>query len=378
MLRRNDTERRARETFHRQDLIFKLSMSLALFAGFVSIVASILLKPTSDSVVFVDIVRDVGLDILRDVGIALLIAVVATVSIEMYASSRLREHIAFDVLSAAYSKVVPEEIYTQVTDHVFRSNVFRRNWNVIIKALPRDRRSGTVVITAEYSYDVENLNEHAMLFPIIASIDLDDPPPDTNIPRFLTFTVFDEQKGFLVTEEDTRKLLAKTAEAVDVMRSTNKDSIEPQREKNLTARRDPRELSLTAEVNIPGRRRVGVSFQVQRAIRVPGYYVLTSATPADGIRITINVDGFRMAVVPLHPDGEKLRNPQRDTWVFDAGILPWQGFRFTSEISTDVRSAQAALEQAQIEQEGLRQIIRGLEEEVSRLKAMESQETRTT
>jgi hypothetical protein len=117
---------------------------------------------------------------------------------------------------------------------------------------------------------------------------------------------------------------------------------------------------------------------VQRAIRVPGYYVLTSATPADGIRITINVDGFRMAVVPLHSDGEKLRNPQRDTWVFDAGILPWQGFRFTSEISTDVRSAQAALEQAQIEQEGLKQIIHGLEEEVSRLKAMESQETRTT
>jgi hypothetical protein len=59
-----------------------------------------------------------GPDLLRDVGIALLIAVFVTLVIELYASSRLREHISYDVLSAAYAKVVPEEIYTVQRQHL--------------------------------------------------------------------------------------------------------------------------------------------------------------------------------------------------------------------------------------------------------------------
>lgn len=73
-------------------------------------------------------------DLSRDLGIALLISVIATFLIEKYASDRLREDIARDVLSAAYLKVVPKEIFAQVADNVFRSEVYRTDWEVHINA----------------------------------------------------------------------------------------------------------------------------------------------------------------------------------------------------------------------------------------------------
>ena len=68
---------------------------------------------------------------------------------------------------------------------------------------------------------------------------------------------------------------------------------------------------------------------------MPGHYILSAPNPADGIIITIAVDGFRLNVVPLHPDRKALHHQQgSNTWEFHAGILPWQGFRFTSQIGT--------------------------------------------
>ena len=71
---------------------------------------------------------DLIADVVRDIGIALIISVIVTFSIEKYASDRLREHITYDVLSAAYAKVVPEKIYSQIADNIFRSDTYRRDW----------------------------------------------------------------------------------------------------------------------------------------------------------------------------------------------------------------------------------------------------------
>jgi hypothetical protein len=263
-------------------------------------------------------------DLLRDLGIAIVIAVIVTFSIEKYSSDRLREHITYDVLSAAYAKVIPDQVYTQVADNVFRSNVYRRNWEVHInaKAQPLEPH-GTAVITAAYSYDVENLNEHQIPFEVVLSIDLDDPPPDDNVPKFLSFSVSDDHNQPLVQAADANSLMNKPATSIKLN--------EPERKGNVVLQRDTREMKITADVKIPPRRSITINFQVERAIRVPGHYVLSAPVPADGIRIITAVEGFRLTVVPLHPDHEALRNPQRDTWEFDAALLPWQGFRFTAE-----------------------------------------------
>jgi hypothetical protein len=63
--------------------------------------------------------------------------------------------------------------------------------------------------------------------------------------------------------------------------------------------------------------------------------VLNAPVPADGIKIILNVDGLNMAVVPLHPERNALSHPQPDTWRFDAGLLPWQGFRFTADVEDE-------------------------------------------
>lgn len=91
-------------------------------------------------------------------------------------------------------------------------------------------------------------------------------------------------------------------------------------------------MRFAAQVPIPPLRSVRVTYEVERAIRVPGDFVLNARVPADGIKIIIDVHGFKLDVFPLHPNRDALRRLQRDTWKFEAGILPWQGFRFTADL----------------------------------------------
>lgn len=258
-------------------------------------------------------------DLLRDLGIALVISVFVTVAIELRASGRLREHIAFDVLSAAYAKVVPEEIYTQIRDNVFRSMVYRRNWDVRIKGDRQqvDKSAGTAIINAKYSYDLENLNERKIKYPVSIGIDLDVLLPGKDIPKLKLIAISDERDQPLIQEEHATALLGKQNELTSS-------------EGNLTFERTKQEMLFIALVPISARGRVKITFEVERAIRIPGNFVLNAPVPADGIKITLNVDGFQLAVLPLHPNRLALRNPQPDTWQFDDGILPWQGFRFTA------------------------------------------------
>jgi hypothetical protein len=79
-----------------------------------------------------------GPEIIRDLSIALLVSVFVTVSIELYAGKRLRTQIAGEVLEAAeaaFEKFIPDVIYKEVADNVFRSNVFRRQWSVDMSVL---------------------------------------------------------------------------------------------------------------------------------------------------------------------------------------------------------------------------------------------------
>jgi hypothetical protein len=200
-------------------------------------------------------------DAVRDLGIALILSVIVTVVIEKNASDRLREHIAHDVLTAAYAKVIPEEIYTQVADNVFRSNVYRRKWEVKINAKLADKVKGIAIINVFYFYELENLNGHAITYPIPGVIDLDVPLEDQDIPKFKWIEIFDKHNPELVLEKDTRALLAKQKEATH-------------REGNLTFTRNKQEMRFAAQVPISPEGKVTVKYEVERAIRVPGDYVL--------------------------------------------------------------------------------------------------------
>ncbi len=349
-----DHTKELKATFSRQKWIFNLSLLLCAFFGVLCIGGSVIwrqsaresrellifelghstsgagvpsTRPFDDKMIREFLTNStenaaLGADIMRDLGIALLISVFVTFSIERYAGSRLREHITYDVLSAAYAKVVPDKIYTQVADSVFRSDVYRRNWEAHINSDAEQlyRSEGIAIITATYSYDLENLNEHTIRFSVVASIDLDVAAPSENIPRFGSFEVCDERGHPLVAQQHIQ----------DLLKTSPRRSIE--RRGNVVLRRDGQVMDLTAHVRIPGRRKITVRYQVQRPIRVPGDFVLTAFVPADGIRIIISVSGFKLTVVPLHPHREALLHPQADTWTFDAGILPFQSFRLASEL----------------------------------------------
>ncbi|MGA7630519.1 MAG: hypothetical protein WCB11_07110 [Terriglobales bacterium] len=274
-----------------------------------------------------------GPDVARDLGIALLIAVFVTISIELYAGSRLRQQISYDVLSAGYAKLVPEKVFTQINDSVFKSDVIRNNWQVHITGNAEKEqllKKGTVTITASYYYEIENLKAQQIPYDVLASIDIDDPPPSDKLPFFERFAVYDDQRdqrNRLVEEADVNALTQKCPSQIN----------QPLRKGNLTLERVGQALNLTAKVKIPARSFIRVNFAVQREIRVPGNYVLSSNVPADGIEIMINVTGFKLTAVPLHPHRQGLIPRTDDTSHFDAAILPWQGFRFVSEVAPSLQ-----------------------------------------
>lgn len=163
-------------------------------------------------------------------------------------------------------------------------------------------------ITSAYVYDLENLNGHDITFLVEASIDLDDPPPERNIPRFVSFEVSDESDRALVKAEHVSQLLSLGCPNTGVTETRG----------NLSLERKGQEMMLKAQVGIRARHRVTVKFRVERAIRVPGNYILSAPVPADGIKIIVNVHGFNLNVVALHPDREAMNHPQADTWEFRA------------------------------------------------------------
>jgi hypothetical protein len=274
-----DNEQRLKGAQSRQELCFRLWMLVLMLAGILTVIGAVVWKheypeskekllilqigqsmaaagadPADGSVAqptksLADLVAELimasnqqdvlagAADIIRDLGIALVISVIATVVIERYATDRLRQHIPHDVLSAAYAKVIPEKIYTQVADNVFRSNVYRRNWEVHINAKLHLIHQGIAIINASYFYKLENfyfyklenLNEHEIKYPISVGIDIDVPLEDQDIPKFKLIEIYDEHNPELVLKEHTGALLAKQNELTH-------------REGNLTFTRNSQEM----------------------------------------------------------------------------------------------------------------------------------------
>ena len=117
---------------------------LCLFAGVGLVVASVFWRGEADKLL--------GPDVVRDLGIALLVSVFVTFAIELYASKRVRQELTYHALSAAYQQIVPEEIFDQIKDNVFQSDVYRRNWEVHIHDLEYPRASGNTAILSQNTH----------------------------------------------------------------------------------------------------------------------------------------------------------------------------------------------------------------------------------
>jgi hypothetical protein len=277
----------------------------------------------------------VGPELLRDLGIALLVSVFVTFVIERYASNRLREHITYDVLSAAYAKVVPQQIYRQVADNVFRSDVYRRNWEVHIQTKGKTediQQSHVAIVRGTTTYEVENLNEQEIRFEVSGGIDMDVRVADQIIPRFHKITLTDQSNRQLfnecISDNDAKNLL--------------KDGGSPIRIGEGFLRQQDQQIRFAVPVSIPGRGKIGVTFEGERAVHVPGNYVLYATAPADGIKIVVSGDQLHLEVFPLHPNRTALRRPSSNTWQFECGILPWQGFQLRCAIAAAREGLQGA------------------------------------
>jgi hypothetical protein len=288
-------------------------------------------------------------DLIRDLGVALLIAVIVTIVIEKYSSDRLRESIALDVISAAYMKVVPSEIYTEIADNIFRSDVCRRKWKINIKAerwLSEQRAKHVAIVSSVTTYDVENLNNHPIRFEVSGGIDndIDMEGMGCPFPRFDSIKIANSppKNGSAPSRDDTGTLLDVTIPPKDSEKVlTREGQTIDYRYKNLVLVLESthQQIRFGVPVTIPAGQTIGVEFKSARGIRVPGSIVLYATAPADGIDITVKSDEneIKFRVIPLHPNRNALKpdsvsgvSPSGE-WHFESGILPWQGFQLKSD-----------------------------------------------
>jgi len=298
---------------------FQKFLVAALLVGGCLVLSSVAIRSSDGNEYIVDLVRDLG--------IGLIVSVFVVVFIEWRAGLTLRAEIATDVLEAVYRNVVPDVIFKQVRDSIFRSHVLRTGWKLDIKVLPiaqhedmyeaaRNSAGSNEVylIESEVSYDLKNLHDGTIEYNVSHGIDLDVPVKKMGIPRFTAVELGGKEE---------------LAEG----RSSELFTDPPRKHGTLTlATEGNKQVRFSKQVLLPREGTTHVRYQLLRAIRAPGIYVLASSTPAAGIEIAIeSTPELKFDVRPLHPQSEHLLTVEPGRrWKFTDGILPWQGFQIVS------------------------------------------------
>jgi hypothetical protein len=299
------------------ETFFRWFLMLPLAAGLILILGSALLRSAKAG--------EYAIDLPRDIGIGLIVSVLVVVFIEWRAGQTLRTEIASDVLEAVFRRTIPDIIFSQVRDCVFRSDVLRRNWEVSLTVLPPSEyaeiyravreaagSSEVFLIESQVNYDLENLNDNDIAFSLTHGVDSELVDSDRGIPGFRELQFGDELHRF--DPDDLRTLYR-----------DRKPQIEPTISLSFAG---PTEVLVSKQLRLPRKGCVSARYRAVRAVRVPGIYVISCATPADGIRVkATGPSNLGFDVKPLHPQAAHIKAEGTGRWSFDYGMLPWQGIQ---------------------------------------------------
>jgi hypothetical protein len=302
-----------------------LYLVCALFIGIILILVSAIFRTSADS--------EYLIDISRDIGIGFIVSVLVVTFIEWRAGLTLRTEIAEDVLEAVFRRIVPDVIFDQVRDSTFRSDVLRRDWQIQLTILPveenraayravRDQAKTEQVylIQSTVTYALENLNDSDISFPLTHGIDSELSIEEHGIPCFTEL----EFGGDLYRFEPT-EIFSRYGEGESFV------------DRGLTLSREPNEMLAEKTVQINRAGTTVVRYKLIRALRVPGIYVISCATPADGVTVQISgVSELGFDVRPLHPQARHIAESESGRrWTFPYGMLPWQGIQIVSYLGRD-------------------------------------------
>jgi len=299
--------------------LFQVYLLSALFVGVGFVIASALIREAGGN--------EIVLDVVRDLGIGLLVSVFVVVFIEWRAGLTLRKEIATDVLEAVYRKTVPPPIFDQIRDSTFRSDVLRCDWKLDIAVLDvaeheqlysrvRGAPGGENIYLMEstVSYRLKNLNDHSIGYLVSHGIDLDIRVPGEGVPCFTEVNI---GKDRFSIDQDQRRSLIDGGACMHAGLSLELDG--------------ESEVLFARQAQLPRSGDVDIRYKLLRAIRAPGLYVLSCATPADGISIKIDgPENLAFTVRPLHPQGPEIKEENPGHWEFQFGMLPWQGVQVVS------------------------------------------------
>jgi hypothetical protein len=240
--------------------------------------------------------------LLRDFGIAIVIAVLITVIIETKARARLQDELRLGVLEAAYQRLIPPALFEDVKGHVIGAKVLKKDWAIRMTVYQDAAITDHLVSNTIVTYQLHNLTGATVqeILEFVLDEDVTGVDDKSRIPRFESIKIgMKEYKG--------SDLVAKL-------------------------RADGFGCSLPVSI---GKEPLPVVLTMKEIVRVPDVTVWSTTKATEGAEVTISKAGLehiKFEVQALHPDRKSRMTEQIEgvKWVFEGGMLPWQGFRIRS------------------------------------------------
>ncbi len=246
-------------------------------------------------------------EILRDVALAMLISVFVIIVVELYAGVRFRDDLAYDVFEAVLKKIVPDDIFKQLKNYVFSSNIKRRDWTIRIDigADSNIKDSDLYITNTTISYSIENLYSTKQEHFLRCGLDIGFVDKARNLPHFERVSI----GGDVYNEERLKELFFEGKKHI---------------------------IRKNIELPPPKEGDMKIVIEMKQILRVPDTFCWSCISIADGFKVIITnkCNDIEFNVHPIHPSRDELNKTQTlaggEEWVFTEGLLPWQGVEIQS------------------------------------------------
>jgi hypothetical protein len=246
-------------------------------------------------------------DVLEELGIAFVVAAILAAGVDTFARMKSADELQRDVLAAVFRRLIPDQFFEQVRDHVLTAVKVRKQYRLKVKLIRElSDHPGDFECETFLTYELHNITGYSPKSLINHRLDHDLTGHDSTgkkLPRYIFATI--DEKPLDLTQ------------CVD-------------------------QFLLTHEIKLPkGKQPLSVKIHAASIMRVPDTWNWNMSDLAEGATIEIEVaapeaTGVKFEVRALHPENQELKAKEHNgaggkwEWEFKPALLTWQGFEVIS------------------------------------------------
>lgn len=252
---------------------------------------------------------------LLQFAIAIVISIVLALTVQRYARDEFRDEVdralertRVAVLEAAYSKMVPEEVFEEVRDLIFDQPFLRKNANAVVTLeWPQNGDKNHLVFETVVSFEMHNVSKHPQTYSFYAE---NTRPNRPDLSDKIWF----------------RRLVIK--DGVRILMEHGPDELE-----RTVDRESDTHILLRHNIEIPEGESRTIETHDLRWIEWKDYYTLKMGFPTIDLSLYVHhPEDIGVKLTLNHPREERLReilsNRTTNAWKLEGAILPYQGLEF--------------------------------------------------